>query len=115
MTTPDAVPGMDELIRQSSIGREVEELELMVSARVILRLARYSPGRRVAQINCPVLMQIANQDAITPTSVADRVARRVRHATVKHYELEHFDPYVEPHFTGVVEDQLAFLKDAAPL
>jgi pimeloyl-ACP methyl ester carboxylesterase len=115
MTTPDAVPGMTQLISQSNIGREVDALELMVSARVILRIARYAPGRRAALIECPVLVQIANQDAITPTRVADRAAKRIPHATIKHYDLEHFDPYVEPHFTGVVADQLAFLQGAVPL
>ncbi|MGH3247108.1 MAG: alpha/beta hydrolase [Trebonia sp.] len=115
MTSPDAVPGMDQLISQSNIGRQIDPMELMVSARVILRIARYAPGRRAAQIDCPVLVQIANQDAITPTRVADRAARRIPQATVKHYDLKHFDPYVEPHFTGVVADQLAFLEGAAPL
>jgi hypothetical protein len=115
MTTPDAVPGMNRLISQSNIGREIDVVELMVSARVILRIARYAPGRRAAMIRCPVLVQIANQDAITPTRVADRAAKRIPHATIKHYDLEHFDPYVEPHFTGVVADQLAFLQDAVPL
>lgn len=115
MTSPDAAPGMHCLISQSEIGRDIDPLELMVSARVILRMARYSPGRRAALVDCPVLMQIATQDAITPTKVADRVARRIPHATIKHYDLRHFDPYVEPHFTRVVADQLAFLNDAVPL
>jgi hypothetical protein len=115
MTTPDAVPGRNQLISQSNIGREIDALDLMVSARVILRIVRYAPGRRAALIECPVLVQIANQDAITPTRVADRVARRIPHATIKHYDLRHFDAYVEPHFTGVVADQLAFLQDAVPL
>jgi hypothetical protein len=115
MTTPDAVPGMNQLISQSNIGREIDALDLMVSARVILRIVRYAPGRRAALIECPVLVQIANQDAITPTRVADRVAKRIPDATIKHYDLEHFDPYVEPHFTGVVADQLAFLQDTVPL
>jgi pimeloyl-ACP methyl ester carboxylesterase len=115
MTTPDAVPGMNELIRQSNIGRPIDAFELMVSARVILRIARYAPGRRAGLIECPVLVQIANRDAITPTKVAVHAAKRIPHATVKHYDLEHFDPYVEPHFSGVVADQLAFLQDAVPL
>jgi hypothetical protein len=115
MTTPDAVSGMNHLISQSNIGRQIDALELMVSARVILRIARYAPGRRAALIKCPVLVQIANHDAITPTRVADRVAKRIPRATIRHYDLKHFDPYVEPHFPGVVADQLAFLQDAVPL
>jgi len=115
MTTPDAEPGMDRLIRQSDFGREIDPSELMVSARVILRIARYAPGRHTGSITCPVLVQIANRDAITPTHVADRAAKRIPRATIKHYDLEHFDPYVEPHFTEVIADQLAFLKEAAPL
>jgi len=112
MTTPDALPGMQTLIEQSNIGREIDPTELMVSARVILRIARYSPGRTANAISCPVLVQIATRDTITPTHVAERAARRIPRVTVKLYELAHFDPYVEPSFETVVADQLAFLADA---
>jgi hypothetical protein len=35
-------------------------------------------------------------------------------ATVRIYECSHFDPYVDPAFTRVIADQLAFLREHVP-
>ena len=112
MTTPDALPGLERLISDSGIG--ADDYRQDVAARIGLKIGLYSPGRTAARITCPTLVQIAQDDAITPRAVAEKVASRIPRSTVRLYECAHFDPYVEPAFTGVIADQLAFLREHVP-
>lgn len=51
-----------------------------------------------------------SNDAVTPTNVALKAAGKVRRAMVHIHEGGHFDPYVEPLFTEIIEEQLEFLR-----
>ena len=113
MTTPDALPGLEQLIVDSDLSPDAYRKD--VAARIGLRIGRYSPERVVAKITCPALVQIARNDAITPCAVAERAARRIPRATVRIYDCSHFDPYVEPDFSGIIADQLAFLEENVPV
>lgn len=106
MTSPDADPAVDLLVRESGFRRgDVDET---VAARVLLRLGTYSPGRLAARVACPALVQIATRDAITPAAIARRVAARMPRGRFLEYDCAHFDPYVDPWFDRVVADQLEF-------
>lgn len=113
MVSPDAVDGRENLIRESGLSRG--DYPETVAARILLQIWRYSPGRTVSGIDCPALVQIMTEDAVTPASVALRAAKKIRRATIRSYAGGHFAPYVEPFFTPVVNDQLAFLADAVPV
>jgi fermentation-respiration switch protein FrsA (DUF1100 family) len=113
MTTPDALPGLEQLIVDSNLAPDAYRQD--VAARIGLKIGLYSPERVVSKITCPTLIQIARNDAITPCAVAERAARRIPHATVRIYDCSHFDPYVEPAFTGIIADQLAFLRENVPV
>lgn len=113
MTSPDAVPGMNALIAES--GLEDGDYPVTVAARIVLKIGFYSPKRWAAGVRCPALVQIVDQDAITPRKVAEATAARMAQPTVRVYSGEHFDPYVEPLFTTVVGDQLAFLQQHVPV
>ena len=113
MTTPDALPGLEQLILDSNLASDAYRQD--VAARIGLKIGLYSPGRVASKITCPTLVQIARNDAITPCSVAEKAARRIPHATIRIYDCSHFDPYVEPAFTRIIEDQLAFLQDEVPV
>jgi fermentation-respiration switch protein FrsA (DUF1100 family) len=112
MTSPDAYPGMRTLFRESDLSEDA--YPRTVAARIALRIGLYSPQRWVGDIDCPVLVQIAAHDAITPRSVAERAAAKIRRSTVRVYEGGHFDPYVPPLFDTVVQDQLEFLRQHVP-
>lgn len=112
MTTPDALPGMTKLMSESGIAPG--DYPTYVAARIVLKIGLYSPRRRASGITCPALVQIAERDAITPRKVAEAAAARMANATVKAYPCGHFDPYVEPLFSQVVADQLAFLQEHVP-
>lgn len=113
MVSPDAMKGRDRLVLES--GLTDGDYPETVAARILLKIWRYSPGRTMSEIDCPTLVQIASEDSVTPASVAERAAAKVRKATVRTYSGGHFDPYVEPLFSSVIGDQLAFLADNVPL
>ncbi len=113
MTSPDAASALQRLTDDSGIERGVYRED--VAARIALKIGFYSPGRRASRITCPVLVQIAQHDAITPRAVAEKTAARIPRSTVHVYECGHFDPYVEPNFSRVIADQLAFLHAHVPL
>ncbi len=113
MTSPDAVPGMDKLIAES--GLKAGDYPANVAARIVLKIGLYSPKRWARGVTCPALVQIAEEDAVTPRHVAEATAARMAAPTVHVYSGGHFDPYVEPMFTTVIADQLAFLSKHVPV
>lgn len=112
MTTPDALPGLEQLIVDSNL--EPDAYRQDVAARIGLKIGLYSPQRVMSKIQCPTLIQIARHDTITPCAVAEKAARRIPNATVHIYDCRHFDPYVEPAYTNIIADQLAFLRQNVP-
>lgn len=113
MTSPDAAPGLERLSVESGLVRGEHRED--VAARIIMRIGTYSPRRWAGSIECPVLVQIAEHDAITPSAVARAAAAKIPRSTIRAYDCGHFDPYVEPYFDVVVADQLAFLAEHVPV
>lgn len=113
MTSPDAVPGMNKLIAES--GLNIGDYPRTVAARIVLKIGLYSPKRWARGVTCPALVQIVEDDAVTPPHVAEATAARMAEPTVHVYSGGHFDPYVEPLFTTVITDQLAFLREHVPV
>jgi acetyl esterase/lipase len=113
MTSPDALPGMEKLISDS--GLTEGDYRQDVAARIVLKIGLYSPKRWATGVICPALVQIAEGDAVTPRHVAEATAAKMSQPTVRVYAGGHFDPYVEPLFTNVIADQLAFLREHVPV
>jgi pimeloyl-ACP methyl ester carboxylesterase len=107
MTSPDAFPMLRRLA-----GARYDELlaENDVAARIALRVPFYSPGRVAERITAPALVQLARHDVVTPYHVALKVARRIPRGETRTYDCGHFEPYVEPYFDSVVNDQIDFLR-----
>ncbi|MGI8511578.1 MAG: alpha/beta hydrolase [Solirubrobacteraceae bacterium] len=104
MTSPDAQPGYSRLYPEGFEWRNE------VAARIFLSLARYSPGRAARRISCPVLVQVAEDDAVTPPGPARRAAGNARRGELRTYPLGHFDPYVGEAFEQFSGDQVDFLQ-----
>lgn len=113
MATPDALPGVEKMA--AADGMTLEDFPITVAARIVLRIGLYSPIRYASHVRCPALIQIAGDDAITPTAAARKAASRIPGATLKTYPGHHFEVYVEPLFHTVMADQLEFLRTAAPI
>lgn len=103
MTTPDAEPGY-LAIAGSSWRNEV-------AARLMLTAARYRPGLLSDRLPCPLLVQIADRDAVAPVKAAQDAAwRATGRGEVRTYPIGHFEVYVGEPFEHAVADQLVFLR-----
>lgn len=80
-----------------------------VTARFVLNIGFYSPGRVLPKLTMPVLVQVALGDLTTPADPAVRACERAPNATLIRYEAGHFDPYTPPLFDEIIRDQLNFL------
>jgi len=103
MTTPDAEPGYLALAGPSWRNE--------VAARILLRTGSYRPGLQADRLPCPMLVQIADRDAIAPVKAAQDAAwRATGRAEVRTYPIGHFDIYTGPPFERAIADQLHFLS-----
>lgn len=104
MTAPDSLPGYLALVPAET------GFDNRVAARCALGIIPYRPGRRAAQLACPVLFCVCEGDSVAPARAALRHAKKAPRAEVCLYAHRHFDIYVGAGFEGAVADQLAFLR-----
>jgi uncharacterized protein len=64
-----------------------------VAARSLLGLAAHRPVRKAAEIDCPILLVIAEHDTIAPAGPALRVAQRAPKAELLRSRGDHYDVY----------------------
>jgi fermentation-respiration switch protein FrsA (DUF1100 family) len=102
MSTPDAEPGMRAIAGQSWRNE--------VAARIMLVASSYRPGLQADRLPCPILVQIADRDAVAPVKAAQDAAwLATGRAEVRTYPIGHFDIYVGAPFERAVADGLYFL------
>jgi uncharacterized protein len=103
MTSPDAEPGFRAIAGPTWRNE--------VTARVALTTGAYRPGKQVERMACPLLVQIADRDAIVPVKAAqDTAFRATGRAEVRTYPIGHFDVCTGEAFERAVSDQLHFLR-----
>ncbi len=81
-----------------------------VTALSLLETQFYSPGKQAQKIKCPVLLQAATKDQTTPFKAARKTATRIPDCDFRVHEADHFDVYLEPHFSAVIHEQIEFLQ-----
>jgi uncharacterized protein len=102
MSTPDSEPGYLAITGPTWRNE--------VPARFGLTLGLYRPGLQAGRVPCPMLVQIADRDAIAPPAAAQEAAwLATGRAEVRTYPLGHFDIYRGEAFERAVADQLHFL------
>ncbi len=102
MSTPDAEPGYRAITGPTWRNE--------FAARFGLTAALYRPGRKADRLPCPMLVQIADRDAVAPPAAAQDAAwRATGRAEVRTYPIGHFEVYVGDAFERSVSDQLHFL------
>lgn len=103
MTSPDADSGY-HAIAGSTWRNET-------AARLALNAGTYRPGLQADRLPCPILIQIADHDAIAPPKAAQNAAwRATGRAEVRTYPIGHFDIYLGAPFEQAIADQLHFLR-----
>lgn len=87
--------------------------------RSALGVALNRPVTKASSVRVPLLVQVGDDDVITPAAAAERAARRAAGPTqVLHYATHHLGFYDGPENARVVADQVAFLRgcfDRVPL
>jgi alpha-beta hydrolase superfamily lysophospholipase len=82
-----------------------------VAARVLLQIPRHRPIRNARKVQCPLLVQVAEEETLLRNRPAESAARRAPQGTLRSYPgLDHFDVYWESGIDTVVADQVAFLR-----
>jgi uncharacterized protein len=103
MSTPDAEPGYTAITGPTWRNE--------VAARFGLTVGLYRPGLKADKLPCPILVQIADRDAIAPPAAAQDAAwLATGRAEVRTYPVGHFDVYRGAPFEQCVADQLRFLS-----
>lgn len=105
LSTPDAEPGYRAIAPPG--------WQNSVCARIALTIPLYRPGLLLKRVTIPVLVQIADQDAILPRSSLERFMDSVHpYLQVRHYSSGHFDAFSGELFTLSTNDQVNFLLTA---
>jgi len=102
MTTPDAEQGYLAITGPTWRNE--------VAARWALGAGAYRPGLQADRLPCPMLVQIADRDAVAPVKAAQDAAwRATGRAEVRTYPIGHFDIYTGEPFERALADQVHFL------
>jgi pimeloyl-ACP methyl ester carboxylesterase len=78
------------------------------AARAVLAKP-YRPARSAAEVACPILFCVGDDDLVARPKVAVEVAERAPLGELRRYPIGHFDPYDGEPFERIVADQLGFL------
>ncbi|HEY4897360.1 MAG TPA: alpha/beta fold hydrolase [Solirubrobacteraceae bacterium] len=82
-----------------------------VAARIVLLASLHRPGLQADRLPCPILVQIADHDAVAPVKAAQDAAwRATGRAEVRTYPIGHFDIYTGAAFEQAMADELRFLE-----
>lgn len=105
LTTPDANDG-DRALNPDNTYPDWQQ---SVAARSALRLGLYRPGRYAAQVKCPLLVVVCNDDQSALAEPAARAASRAPHGEVLRLPGGHYEPFLGGH-DEVVDAELSFLR-----
>jgi pimeloyl-ACP methyl ester carboxylesterase len=103
LSTPDALAGLRAIAGSAFPNR--------CCARSLLGIAANRPLRHADGLTCPILIQIADRDLVTPARPAEKVAWAAAGLSeLRRYPGGHFDVYHGELFARMVEHQLHFLR-----
>lgn len=79
-----------------------------IPARIGLTFFLYNPIRRVPRVVCPVLIQYATDDSLTPAAPVQWAAAKMNRAETASYVCDHFDFAVGEVFKETTKEQAEF-------
>ncbi len=101
-------PGNEE--EYQALIPEDSEWENKVTARTLLEVPRYRPGFAAAEMACPALFVLAENDNLTPAAAAKRFAKSALYGEILSLPCGHFDPYIGDTFAKVSAAEADFLE-----
>jgi pimeloyl-ACP methyl ester carboxylesterase len=105
LTTPDALDGERALNSDNAY----PNWQQGVAARSALRLTFYRPGRDASQVQCPLLVLVADDDQSALVAPSVRAAERAPHGELVHISGGHYAPFLEGHELAI-DAELSFLR-----
>jgi len=79
-------------------------------ARSMLSIIRYSPGKKVDRIRCPVCIHYGLKDLGVPPASVEKAAKRIPHVELHPFDGDHFDVYHGSLRDNLVSTQLGFIR-----
>ena len=110
MTAPDAVAGLNAVNRASGL----PDTPTMVTARAAFQIMFDAPGRRAANVRCPILYVVCANDSVAPAKTTLRHAKKSSLSEVCLYPEGHFSIYLGGPFERNMSDQIEFLRRHVP-
>jgi uncharacterized protein len=102
----------DDAFKAMKLGLEAIKIDYdnRVTARSLLSMGPYRPGKRLKDIRVPFLIIGGTRDTVAPFN--EDTIRRLKnpYIQVQTIEANHFEPYFEPAFSASIALQLAFLR-----
>lgn len=105
LTTPDA----NDADRALNPANTYPDWQQSVAARSALRLGLYRPGRYAAQVRCPLLVVVCDDDQSALAEPAVRAASHAPHGELLRIPGGHYEPFLAGH-DEVVDAELSFLR-----
>jgi dienelactone hydrolase len=102
-TAPEALPGFTSVTTGNGWRNEV-------SSSGLFAIAGYRPVRHAARIQAPVLLQLAQRDAMVPPEPIEKTAARAGRAELLRYPIDHFGCFAPEHIDEVAADEVEFLR-----
>lgn len=103
MNKPDSLPGYLALVPETS------GWENACPARIFFTFPAYRPVRYAAQVRCPALLVLAEQDSLIPAAAVRAAAAKMPQAESLALPCGHFDAYAGPMFERAVRAETDFL------
>ena len=104
ITAPGAEQGWLDVVS----GGEDSRWRNRAAARTVLARP-YRPAKRAAEVACPILFCVGDDDLVARPEVAVEAARQTPRGELRRYPIGHFDPYDGEPFERIVADQVEFL------
>lgn len=105
MSAPDALPGILALVPEG------DHWVNRATARTVLDILTYRPGRAARRVQAPLLVCVSTTDTVAPPRPTLRLVRRAPRAVVHEDPAGHFDFYLGAPFERLVAMQTDFLSE----
>lgn len=80
-------------------------------ARVAFTFPFYRPIASAAQVTCPALVMLTENDSLSDIKSVEKAAKKMPNSTLVRYPYEHFDIYSGDEFEEAVHRQTKFLEE----
>lgn len=97
------------LTRRDGLVGYAQELAA-AGAGVVRALPFWRPVAHARKLACPTLIQAGDRDISVSARAIERMADRAPNATLKRYDVDHFQPIGAEHSVQIIADQIDWLR-----